>query len=148
MVFQLSTILGKMDAFIWSLVLIEAGRKGPLYRTEGTPSSSVSSIALDSTGNLYAGGAFTTASLTQVSTTTTSGSNMITLPSVAGLEIGMSCLNFTSYPVEITEINSVTNVVTLRDGAITTGPTTLSCYWPSSNYITKWNGSSWQKFNS
>jgi hypothetical protein len=108
--------------------------------------SSVSAMVLDSTGNLYAGGAFTTASLTQVSTTTTSGSNMITLPSVAGLEIGMSCLNFTSYQVEITEINSVTNVVTLRDGAITTGPTTLSFYWPR-NYISKWNGSSWQQFD-
>jgi hypothetical protein len=108
--------------------------------------SSVSAIAVDSTGNLYAGGAFTTASLTQVSTTTTAGSNMITLPSVAGLEIDMSCLNFTSYPVEITEINTVTNVVTLRNAAITTGPTTLSFYWPR-NYISKWNGSSWQQFD-
>lgn len=111
--------------------------------------SSVSSLAVDSSGNLYAGGSFTAASLTQVSTTTTSGSKMITLSSVAGLEIGMSCFgsNLRSYPVEISEINTVTNVVTFRLDAITTGPTTLSCYWPS-NYITKWNGSSWQKFNS
>jgi hypothetical protein len=107
--------------------------------------SFVSSLAIDSTGKLYAGGAFTAASLTQLDTTTTASTKTITLPSVAGLEIGMSCSGSNVSSCSIADINTVTNVVTLGHAANLSGATTLSFYWPRS-YISKWDGSSWQRF--
>ena len=107
--------------------------------------TSVSSLVIDSSGKLYAGGAFTAASLTQLATTTTASSKTITLPSVAGLEIGMSCSGSNVSFCSIADINSVTNVVTLGYAANSSGATTLSFYWPR-NYISKWDGSSWQRF--
>ncbi len=107
--------------------------------------TSISSLVIDSTGKLYAGGAFTAASLTQLDTTTTASTKTITLPSVAGLDIGMSCSGSNVSNCSIADINTVTNVVTLGYAANLSGATTLSFYWPRS-YISKWDGSSWQRF--